>query len=425
MTDCADSIMINSMIASGRNDTNEISSIPDPHCSADMLRAVRGEPCGNIPWAPRMDLWYIALRERGELPEGLENADIVDIAEHFGFDCHAVRADYTRKRLPEERMFRSLGFENHPDFPFRLELEGLPCDFTVDGEETILRVETSAGVITDRVRYSYDMRKRGISQPFKLEYPVEELEDLDRVAELFEHLRIVPDPLGYRAFHDRVGETGLAVAQGCNVASPIHLLLHDLMPMDRFFFWYYDHYDTLKRFEERLTPFFDNLLEVVSGCSAETVYWGANYDRDLTWPLFFERDIAPWLNKARERLHRSGKKLVCHPDGESSGLFDSYRLGRFDVAESVCAAPMTELDLLSQRRGFGDEVTIWGGIPSVLLLPDSTGIGAFEAHLSKLESEMDGLAPGRSRLILGVSDNVPPDCDLGRLEAVGAWAAGL
>ena len=87
------------------------------------------------------------------------------------------------------------------------------------------------------------------------------------------------------------------------------------MPMDRFFFWYYDHYDTLKHFEERLTPFFDNLLEVVSGCSAETVYWGANYGRDLTWPPFSERDIAPWLNRVRDSLHQSGKKLVCHPDG--------------------------------------------------------------------------------------------------------------
>lgn len=416
MTDRPDSIIMKAVM---------LSSTPDNPCNPDMLRAVRGEPCENIPWAPRMDLWYIALRERGELPAGLENADIVDIAAHFGFNCHAVRADYTRKWSPEARMYRGLGFENHPDFPFRLELEGLPCDFSVDGEETTLTVETSAGTLSDRVRYSYEMRKRGISQPFKLKYPVEELEDLDRAAELFEHLHIIPDPQAYRRFHDRVGETGFAVAQGCNVAAPIHLLLHDLMPMDRFFFWYYDHYDALKRFEDRLTPFFEDLLEVVAGCSAEAVYWGANYDRDLTWPLFFERDIAPWLNQARVRLHQSGKMLVCHPDGESSGLFDSYKLGRFDVAESVCAAPMTELDLISQRRGFGDEVTMWGGIPSILLLPGSTDTAEFESYLEKLESEMDELAPGRSRLILGVSDNVPPDCDLGRLEAVGAWAADL
>jgi hypothetical protein len=56
MTERADSIMIKSMMS---------SITPDNPCNPEMLCAVRGEPCGNIPWAPRMDLWYIALRERG------------------------------------------------------------------------------------------------------------------------------------------------------------------------------------------------------------------------------------------------------------------------------------------------------------------------------------------------------------------------
>ena len=372
-----------------------------------------------------MDLWYIALRERGKLPSGLEDAGVVDIAKHYDVLCHAVRGDYTQPRAPDANIFRGIGFENHPDYPFRVELRGLKLRYDVDGDEAETSVETSSGTLTFRYRSSASMRSDGISLPFKLRYAVEEPEDLDRVAELFEHLEVVPTPEAFRSFTERVGETGLAVAQGSIAASPIHLLLHELMPMDRFFFGYYDRYDAYKRFEERVTPFFERLLDAIVASGAEATLWGANFDRDLTWPTFFDRDIAPWLVRVRDRFHQAGIRLLCHTDGENSRLYDSYRPVKFDIAESVCVAPMTDLDLVTQRRGYGDDVTIWGGIPSVLLLSDSTDSATFEAYLQKLASEIDEIAPGRSRLILGVSDNVPPDCDMDRFAAIGEWAKSL
>lgn len=85
-----------------------------------------------------------------------------------------------------------------------------------------------------------------------------------------------------------------------------------------------------------------------------------------------------------------------------------------DVVESVCPAPMTRLSLPELRAGFGD-VTVWGGIPSVALLPTSMDDDAFSAYLDELVA---GVGDGR-RLILGVSDNVPPDADLERLDRIG------
>ena len=33
-----------------------------------MLAAIQGKLTDQIPWAPRMDLWCIAVRERGTMP---------------------------------------------------------------------------------------------------------------------------------------------------------------------------------------------------------------------------------------------------------------------------------------------------------------------------------------------------------------------
>jgi len=60
-----------------------------------MLAAMRGESTDQIPWAPRMDLWYTALRARGTVPDRFAGMNTAEIADELGVGCHAVRADYT------------------------------------------------------------------------------------------------------------------------------------------------------------------------------------------------------------------------------------------------------------------------------------------------------------------------------------------
>jgi len=84
------------------------------------------------------------------------------------------------------------------------------------------------------------------------------------------------------------------------------------------------------------------------------------------------------------------------------------------VAESVCPRPMTRCTLREARAGMGPRTTVWGGIPSLALLPAHMDDRAFDAYLDDLFAE----ARSGRRLILGVSDNVPPDADLGRLDRI-------
>ena len=60
-----------------------------------LLAALRGEAVGRIPFAPRMDLWYIANRARGTLPGSLRRLDLPGLARVLGLDCHALKADLT------------------------------------------------------------------------------------------------------------------------------------------------------------------------------------------------------------------------------------------------------------------------------------------------------------------------------------------
>ena len=63
------------------------------------------------------------------------------------------------------------------------------------------------------------------------------------------------------------------------------------------------------------------------------------------------------------------------------------------------------------KKTFNGKITIFGGIPSVVLLGQSTSDREFEAFLKRLFGEN---TPG-DRSIPGVGDTAPPDANFERL----------
>ncbi|MCB0124960.1 MAG: hypothetical protein KDE58_22040 [Caldilineaceae bacterium] len=378
-----------------------------------MLATIRGEPTDQIPWAPRMDLWMIAQRTRGTVPEPFAGRNMAEVADLLDVACHAIGGDMTLPGGRDNRL-RGLGIDNHQDYPYRVELRDLPMESTDDGIDLRTRIQTSAGEIFTHLHRSPQMASDGISLPFVKSYAIKSAEDFDAIGEIFEHLTVIPTPDSYRAFHQRMGARGLAVARGPVAASPIHLILHELVAMDKFFYLYHDTRAAMHRLAERMTPFFEAALAALVASEAEVVFWGANYDQDLTWPPFFAEEIMPWLQKVGERIHAAGKFLLTHTDGENQALLPLYRQSGFDVAESICPAPMTKLTLAQVRAGLGRDITVFGGIPSVALLDDAMADAVFVAYLDEL---FGALGKG-DHLILGVADNVPPNANLDRLAEI-------
>ena len=379
-----------------------------------MLAAITHQSSDEIPWAPRMDLWYIANRASGTLEDRFKNMNTVEIARELGVACHAVRGDYTLNRPKEDLILRGFGLDNHPDYPFRFELRKFPVDFITEGDNIKTTITTPAGELHTHIKISQDMLKDGISLPFILSYPIRTRDDIEAVAQVFENIEIVPTPDNYKSFKNRIGDQGLAIANALPVASPIHLMLHDLMPMDQFFYMYMDYREELHDLARRMEPFFDKVLDAVLASDCEVFLWGSNYDQNTTYPPFFEEEILPWLQKASARARKAGKYLLSHTDGENKELLRLYRDSGIAVAESVCPAPMTKCTLKEVREGMGNGITVFGGIPAVALIEGSMNEAEFEHYLDVLFSEL-GTGEG---LILGVSDNVPPKASLPRMEKI-------
>jgi uroporphyrinogen-III decarboxylase len=379
-----------------------------------MLAAIRGKQVDRIPWAPRMDLWYIANRAKGELSERFVGKNMVELAGELNVASHAVRADFTNPRTPEHLILRGLGLDLHHDYPFKINVLDLPVKFQHDEENFFTTIKTPAGEVITHTYLTGKMLRNGISLFFIKSYAIESKDDLEAVAQVFDLLEVVPTPEAHAEFQKRVADQGVAVAAGLYGASPMHLILHDLMPTEQFFISYLEERDALYKLANRMEPFFETVLDAVLRCDAEIIYWGSNYDQNITWPPFFKDEIAPWLKKVSKRVHDAGKLLLTHTDGENKALLPLYPSCEFDIAESVCPHPMTANTLKEIREGMGSKTTVWGGIPSIALLDSIMDDNRFEAYLDEMFSE---LGTGE-RLILGVSDNVPPEANLSRFEKI-------
>ena len=132
-------------------------------------------------------------------------------------------------------------------------------------------------------------------------------------------------------------------------------------------------------------------------------------------PPILKKIWFPGFGRPRSGWGHAGSTFRCHCDGENEGLMDLIRDSGMHVAEAVCPAPMTKVTIEEYYRRWSEKLTIFGGIPSTLLLRESTTDEEFEGYLDNL---FKAVAPGK-RMILGIADTTPPQAVFERLVRIG------
>ena len=377
-----------------------------------MLAVLRGDTPDGLLFVPRLDIWYNRNKTRETLPAGYENLSLCEVAAKLSVGFHSVVPDFIRSGPPEDVHHRALGFYNNPDFTYAVDFSAV--DYDVQQSENELKVvyHSSLGDITTRCQYGQELLSSGNSIPPILEHAVKTRDDYARLADILSKIRIQPTPDGYQAYHNRIGNTGLAVAYLSLACGPMHHIMRDLRKFDEFCFDLFDDPGVLSPCIEALGALYEQIIDSAVETPADVVLFGANYDETITYRPFFEEYIAPWLNKATDKMHQAGKYLLTHTDGENQGLLPAFEASRFDIADSVCPAPMTKVSFLEYREFFGKRTTIWGGIPSITMLSSSCS----EADFRSLVQTVIEKSKPYDHLILSIADTTPPDADFGRIQ---------
>ena len=383
-----------------------------------MLTALRRETPDRLPFAPRLDLWFSANRAAGTLPVKYRDCDHHhEIALAEGWALHQINPAYQQVRRPEDNLHWSLGVLSFRETVFNYRFGGdveIKVDRRPDGRTKII-YRTPKGAFSTTTAYTEEMRRAGASASFIEEHALKGPRDYAPVGYIFEHLELHPDQSDFIELQKRVGDNGLAFTMAGRAASPMQHIQKYFVGATDFFYHYKDFSKEMAALAESLEPFFDQTIEMIGRSAAEAVFWGGNFDDMITYPDYFAARILPWIAKAADRLGRKGIIVSCHCDGENQGLMDLLRDSGMHAAESVCPYPMTKVTIAEYYARWSDKLAIFGGIPSNLLLRESTSEAEFQAYLDDL---FPAVAPG-SGLIIGVADSVPPGADFGRLQRLG------
>ncbi len=376
-----------------------------------ILTTLRGGVPDRTPWVPRLEFWHRARCRNGTLPAELASLTLPEIAQRLGVGCYANVPDFTCCPAGIANPDRTIGIFNASSIPYEIELEDVDRQITVDGNETVIEYHTPAGSIRTALVYTEEMLDAGASQAWISRRAIRQPGDFDVLNHIFSHLNVKPRLQGYRALRETVGDAGVAVAFAHGAASPMHFIMKELMAEEQFFYAMADYPEKIAELACRIEPFFRAVKDIAQSTGAEVVFLGGNYDDSITHPAFFRRHILPSLREYADALHLRGQYLMTHTDGENRLLLAPYLESGFEIADSVCPAPMTRCTLDQLLNAFEGRITIWGGIPSILLVASVCSRRDFEQHIDQLLARHGA----RPRLILGVSDMVSADAVWDRL----------
>jgi hypothetical protein len=379
-----------------------------------IISTIKGESTDELPFIPRLDLWYKANKFCNTLPKRYKNATLREITDDLGIGYHAVVPDFRNFETENDNVGFALGMVNLKTNSYEIDFSGIEYRINETNGLTTVEFFTPPGKITTKVLYNENMRRAGITIPHIIEHAIKSLDDYEAIAYIFENVGVKKAYKNYIKHQEFVGDRGVAVAFNLLSASPMHLIVKELMTFELFVYELNDNKERLEWLANKINIFFDKIFEIVSSSPAEIIFSGANYDSFLTWPPFFKRYITPYLLKQSERAHYAGKFLLTHTDGENRGLLEEYLDSEIDVADSICPNPMTSLTLKEVRNVFGSRITIWGGLPSICVLEDSMSDYEFEKYINEI---LENIGSG-DNLILSFADTTPPAAKFERIKRV-------
>ncbi len=346
----------------------------------DMILAVyRGEDPHGVVWQPRLEFWYHVNKIRGTLPERYKDATLLDLYDDLG--CSV-------------RYFVQ---------PLRIKYQNVKVTDKRDGERLYRTWHTPVGELREVLRYN----QFGISA-YHEEYKVKTPEDLRVLEYMLEDATYEFDWAHYQEAVERIGNRG--VPQFYYRRSPLQSLIIENMGFEATIFMLNDFPNAIEYFIEVATRADDRMYEVLLSSPVPILNFGENIDSYLDAPPIFQRYHIPYYRKRIAQMKAAGKFCHIHIDGYMKPLLPFLRACDWDGIEAATPFPQGDVTLEEIKEAMGDLVLL-DGIPCLYFLREYSVDDLVECTQKVVRLFYP-------RLILGISDEIPPDGDIERVRLV-------
>jgi hypothetical protein len=335
-----------------------------------------------------MEIWYTANRLAGTLPPEYEDMRLADIQKDLRIakSARTGRVFTTRKR-------------------------GVDVTTRLDGLFATTEYRTPVGMVSEMNQRTVDLDKAGI-QGLVMEKMIKRPEDYDTALYICENTEFYPTYEEFDAYDRDIGDDGLPMVTVGDV--PFHDWLSNMSGYDKGYLDLMDYPDKVERLLETMTQVLrEQMWPIVAKSSARLILHGAHFATQTTPASYYDQYMTQYIREFTEYMHKHGKSVTQHADNDTTGIMDQLADSGYDMQECFVTAPMVEATLEMAREKWGDNMIIFGGVPSVVLEED-TSDADFEAYM---EMVFKAIAPGDA-FFLGVSDNVMPSSLLSRIRRI-------
>jgi len=345
------------------------------------LAVFAGEDPGHVLWQPRLEFWYDVNKKRGTLPDHLADKSLMEVYDY----CHASVRYFgwgLRQRLHE--------VEYHAE--------------PLDDKRLLQRWETPVGTLTAILHYD----EWNLSAYYD-EYRAKAPEDLRVLEFMLEHEEWYWDQEAYEQSCREVGDRG--APQFFFRRSPLQNLFISDMGFETTILLLHDQPEAVEHYMEAQARADDALYEVVLNCPVPILNFGENIDAHMDPPPIWNRYMIPYYRRRTAQIHDAGKYVHIHVDGAMKPLVPHLQACPWDGVEAATPLPQGDVTLEEIKEGLGDQILL-DGVPAVYFLPTYSE----EELLDCVRYVVKLFHP---RLVLGISDEIPPDGDIERVRRVG------
>lgn len=245
------------------------------------------------------------------------------------------------------------------------------------------------------------------------EHFVKDLDDYRIMQYVHENTVYEKDMGPFEAIKALWGSHGIATAMPPISAAPLQKLLARWAGVENTVYMMADSEAEFDEITWAIERSEDAAFEILCDSSADYVEFAENLSSEVTGVRFFEKYNKPYYVRRTRQLHQAGKFCGIHIDGTLGACLPLLHGCGFDVAEAVTPFPVGDLRLESLRAAAGENIVIWGGLPSPLFTPQFSD-DEFDQFVKQILTTFRG----DHRFVLGVGDQVPPDAVIARVRRV-------
>lgn len=367
---------------------------------------LEGKPVDRQPFFPDISDWYKARRTLPGKPQKFNTGELIPDGIEFHQVCHDMPAEW--------QSWSYLDFYRRFDWGLPVHIydwlvtrpQGYRLDYSEnDGDRTWVW-ETPVGRLVKKQKMAAD------GSFVTVKHPVETPADFKALEYVASHTEFAADFSRVNDVLAKIG--GLGMADVVIGRSPFGKLVQEYAGFEQTVFWLADDPRRIQEFLIFQEEIDLKVIELAAQTAARLVIISDHADEQLINPRWYAGFCMPFYRKVCDILHRNGKFVSTHLDGNIRGFFPLLQETGFDLLDGCTPAPMTNYCPEELGKALGEKQYAFCGVPATLFAQNTSD----REILESAEAICRGL---ENKVILNVGDVLPANGNIRQVIRMGEW----